>query len=291
MIRLSLQTTLEGAEGPFTWHVAGDIPSGQLLSVHGPSGAGKTTLLRTLAGLLKPEQGRIQVGETVWYDQRKGIWLPPQKRKIGYLFQDLALFPHLSVIENVRFAMEKSQPKAFAEELLEAVGLTAMAQRKPQTLSGGQQQRVALARALARKPDLLLLDEPLSALDDPLRHRLRELILELHRRYQLTTVLVSHDLADVYTLAQQVWMLENGEVVRRGSPHEVFTNRRLSGKYRFTGTVLALEKADVVYLLSVLVGQDLVKLVASEQEAQELAVGDRIIVASKAFNPVIMKVE
>ncbi|HAP61049.1 MAG TPA: molybdenum ABC transporter ATP-binding protein, partial [Cytophagales bacterium] len=162
MIRLSLQTTLEGAEGPFTWHVAGDIPSGQLLSVHGPSGAGKTTLLRTLAGLLKPEQGRIQVGETVWYDQRKGIWLPPQKRKIGYLFQDLALFPHLSVIENVRFAMEKSQPKAFAEELLEAVGLTAMAQRKPQTLSGGQQQRVALARALARKPDLLLLDEPLS---------------------------------------------------------------------------------------------------------------------------------
>ena len=291
MIKLDLQKQLQGAQGSFHLQLHGDLEMGQFVALYGASGAGKTTLLRMLAGLLKPDQGFLEVNGQVWIDTQQGICLPPQKRKVGLVFQDLALFPHLTVKENLQFAQGKKKDPQQVQALLEAVELTQLQGRKPDTLSGGQQQRVALARALASQPDILLLDEPLSALDTAMRAKLQQYLLALHRQFGVTTMLVSHDLPEVYTLAEQVWVMEGGAVVRKGSPQEVFLSRKLSGKFQFVGQLLHKELADVVCLLSVLVGQEVVRLVVTQSEGDALQPGDKLLVASKAFNPVIMKLD
>lgn len=192
----------------------------------GPSGVGKTTLLRLLAGLVKPQSGRIALGEDVWLDTEKSIFQSPQQRKIGMVFQDYALFPHLTVRQNLTFALKKGEDPTRVEELLREVELTQLADQKPHQLSGGQKQRVALARALVQSPRLLLLDEPLSALDRSMRYRLQGYLLNLHQRYQLTVVLVTHDLAEIFRLADRVVELDEGKTGRQGTPAEVFTLAR-----------------------------------------------------------------
>ena len=158
-----------------------------------------------LSGLLRPDSGIIKVGETIWFDGDKNIDLKPQQRKVGYVFQDYALFPNMSVRQNLEYALRKGQDKAIIGELLQFAELNELEQRKPETLSGGQKQRVALARALVQRPEILILDEPLSALDLKMRIKLQEYLLQVHKRYKLTTILVSHDIGEIVKLSDNVF--------------------------------------------------------------------------------------
>ena len=155
MIFLDLHKKLQGSDGELLLHIAVEIPSGSFVTLFGPSGAGKTSTLRMLAGLMEPDSGKIVVGSETWYDSAKKINLSTQKRNIGYVFQDYALFPHLTVRENLEFALKNRKESNIIDELIELTELGDLQQRKPGTLSGGQQQRVALARSLVQKPKLL----------------------------------------------------------------------------------------------------------------------------------------
>jgi molybdate transport system ATP-binding protein len=188
----------------------------ETLALVGPSGAGKTTLLRAVAGLLEPERGRIEVGGTVWLDTAAGVSVPPERRSVALVFQEYALFPHMSVAANVAYGGRDR-----AAQLLERFGLTALAGERPGELSGGERQRVALARALARDPRVLLLDEPLAALDAHTRAGVRAELRDHLRELGLPTLLVTHDYADAAALADRIGVLVAGRIVQIGTPSEL----------------------------------------------------------------------
>ena len=195
-----------------------------VVGLFGPSGAGKTLTLQCLAGLVTPDAGTIVVDGRVFFDAAAGVNLPPQRRRIGYVFQGYALFPHLTVAENVAFGLRdrpRAERRRRAGEVLERLGLGEVADRHPRELSGGQQQRVALGRALAPDPELLLLDEPLSALDAPLRRQLREELGRLIREWGKTVVLVTHDLAEAYQLGERLVVYDAGRVVQAAPKAEL----------------------------------------------------------------------
>jgi len=190
----------------------------------GPSGAGKSLTLQCVAGLVRPDAGRIAIGERVLFDSRAGVSLPPQRRRVGYVPQDYGLFPHMSVAKNVAFGLEgwpQRQTRQAVEDMLALMDLNGLAGRRPDELSGGQQQRVALARALVRQPEVLLLDEPFGALDAPTRAQLRQQVRELQRRFALPTLLITHDLSEASLIADQIAIFERGRVRQIGSPHQV----------------------------------------------------------------------
>lgn len=221
MLEINIEKSMLTSEGKANLKINTEISSNELLCLFGHSGAGKTTLLRILAGLLKPEKGRIVLGDEVWFDSDKKINLTPQQRNVGFMFQDYALFPNMSVRKNIEFA-QKVKNKEDVDNLLSHFGLEALHKQYPAKLSGGQRQRVALARALAAKPNLLLLDEPLSALDYEMRLNLQDEILKAHELLNSVTLLVSHDKDEVHKLATSVILLRNGAVTAQGKPADVF---------------------------------------------------------------------
>jgi molybdate transport system ATP-binding protein len=196
----------------------------------GPSGAGKTSVLRALAGLVKPDTGTIALDGTVWFDAARGIDLPPEQRSVGLVFQDYALFPHMTVAENVAYG-----GRGRATELLEAFGIAHLANERPGKISGGERQRVALARALARDPDVLLLDEPLAALDAHTRGRVRGELSELLQTLALPTLVVTHDFQDAAALAQHVGVIVDGMLVQSGTPGELVADPATPFVADFTG--------------------------------------------------------
>lgn len=288
MLELDLQKQLHSASGQLDLDIQLSVAQHAFVTLFGPSGAGKTTILRMLAGLTQADQGRLVVDGVTWFDASQKIHLAPQQRSIGFVFQDYALFPNMSVRDNIRYGASAGQNNWIAQ-LLELSDLSALQHRLPATLSGGQKQRVALARALARKPKLLLLDEPLSALDGQLRAQLQDELWRLHQECGLTTVLVSHDIGEVFKLSQQVHQLEQGKIVRSGTPAEVFLQQRVAGKLNLRAQVLAIRKEEVIYVLSLLIGQDMIEIIASEQDVTGLKVGDLISISTKAFSPLIFR--
>lgn len=281
---------MRGRKTPFQCAVEREIQPCEFLFLYGPSGAGKTTLLRLLAGLDKPDRGRICVGDQIWFDDRRRIFVPPQQREVGMVFQDFALFPHLSVYKNLQFALNKGGPSGLVDELLDLMDLTALVNQKPDQLSGGQKQRVALARALVRQPKLLLLDEPLSALDDAMRVRLQTYLKQLHQQYGLTTVMVSHSLPEVLHLGSQVWKMDQGRITAGGSPLEIFVPHPMSGKVQLTGQVLSCEKADLMVALVVIVGEHMLRLEISETEAEGVEVGETVLVTIHDHAPMVTRI-
>jgi len=291
IIYIDVQKELVSAYGRMQLNIQTSISVGELVVMFGESGAGKTTLLRMIAGLISPDKGIIKVGNSVWYSSNDRINMPPQQRNIGFVFQDYALFPNMTVFNNVAYG-QKGKDKIFIDELLQIFGLTEFANRKPEKLSGGQKQRVALARALARKPQFLLLDEPLSALDAGIRTALQNEILKAHSIYKATIMLVSHDLAEVFRLAQKVMLIDNGQVKGFGRPDDVFINNQISGKVQIAGTIVKIQKQDTFYLLTVVTGMNqIIKVTAYENDIADLTEGDKVMVFSKAFNPLVMKVK
>ena len=190
----------------------------ETVALVGPSGAGKTTVLRVIAGLLRPERGQVTVGEEPWLDTVTGVDLPPEQRSVGYLFQEYALFPHLDVTANVRFG---ARDKREVGPLLERFGIANLGGARVKNLSGGERQRVALARALARRPQVLLLDEPLSALDAHTRANVRGELRELLADVGLPTILVTHDFEDAATLADRVAVVSEGRILQLDTPADL----------------------------------------------------------------------
>ena len=196
----------------------------------------------------------------------------------------------MNVRENLLFALNKGNDTKTVDHLIEIIELGELQNRKPETLSGGQKQRVALARALVQKPAILMLDEPLSALDSEIRFKLQQYILTVHKEYKLTTLLISHDISEILRMSDKVLELDNGKIIQQGTPNEVFKYTALNAKFQFTGTIVDIVKQDFIFILTVRIGKDLVKVVADESEGEQLLIGDKILVSSKAFNPVINKI-
>ena len=288
MISLNIRKTLRSGHGDFRLELGLEIAPGELLCLYGRSGAGKTTLLRCLAGLEQPDDGYILCSGEPWFDRQGSLAI--QRRRVGFVFQDYALFPNMTVRGNLEFALRPGARHGRVDDMMALMGLETLQHRKPDALSGGQRQRVGLARALVSEPRLLLLDEPLSALDPQTRSRLQDEILAMHRRYSLTTVMVSHDVSEIFKLASKVAVIEEGALTAIGTPSEIFAAGQGAGKFSFVGEVLAIEPADVVFAVSVLVGNQVVRVIATAAEAAELTVGCQVKLLSKAFNPMLLRV-
>jgi len=219
-----------------------EVPEGQLFTLLGPSGCGKTTTLRMIAGLERPDAGEISIAGEYVYDAKQGIAVPANRRPIGMVFQSYAVWPHMTVFENVSFPLTvgKSKPaKPVVQEktqrALELVGLTEYATRSATALSGGQQQRVALARALVREPKILLLDEPLSNLDAQLRERMREEIREVQQKLGITAVYVTHDQNEALAISDCIMLMESGQIVEVGAPQQIYRTPRSAFTATFVG--------------------------------------------------------
>ncbi len=224
-MELQVQKRLNSPGGEMVLDVQLALKEGQIIGLYGKSGAGKTSLLRIIAGLFDPDQAKITFAQQIWEDTYRKIRLRPQERKVGLVFQDYALFPNMTVRQNLEFALQKGQDDQIVDELIELSELGQLQDQYPTTLSGGQQQRVALARSLVQRPQLLLLDEPLSAVDQEMRQKLRGHLRQLHDRFALTTILISHEQEEITQLADEVIVLEGGKVIKTGSPQEVFGER------------------------------------------------------------------
>ena len=224
--------------------------SGHTVTVlFGPSGCGKTTVLRCLAGLERPEEGAIRFGDQTWFDAASGAWLTPQQRDIGFVFQDYALFPHLSVADNIAYglsALSASEREARVQEIADRFELAKNLRQPPRQLSGGQQQRVALARALAQRPHLMLLDEPFSALDTGLRASTRKSVARVLGAAGVTTILVTHDQEEALSFADQVAVMRNGRLPQVGEPRDVYLrpHDRMIAEFLGEAIVMTAEIAD-----------------------------------------------
>ena len=215
------------------------VPSGAFAAVLGPSGCGKTTFLRAIAGIIRPASGTIRFGKQLV--SVSSLVLPPNKRHIGYVPQEGGLFPHLSVAENIGFGVSKAEKNEVIDEMLNLIGMKNLAKRKPYQLSGGQQTRGALARALAIKPQIMLLDEPFSALDADLRNDLREEVCRLLKDRKTTAVMVTHDREEALVSADIVALMRRGHIVQYGSPRSVYSNPISPDIAVSTGDVLLLK--------------------------------------------------
>jgi len=221
----SLRVEITKRLGSFTLRPSFSVGRGELTVLFGHSGSGKSLTLRAIAGLLRPDAGTIQIANACVYDGAARIDVPPQQRGIGMVVQSYALFPHMSVRENIAFGiqeMPRAARGARVQELIALLDIAALAERRPSAISGGQAQRVALARALARRPKLLLLDEPFSALDSAIRVTLRRELSRLKRELDLTIVFVTHDLREAYNLADRIAVFDDGQVLQDGTRDEVF---------------------------------------------------------------------
>ncbi len=208
-------------------NVSLEIKDKEFIVILGPSGSGKTTLLRIIAGLEKPTKGRVVIGDKVVVDADNKIFIPPQKRNIGMVFQNWALYPHMKVFDNIAFPLQiKNVPRQEivkkVKEVAEVLGIDHLLDRYPRQLSGGQQQRVSLARALVKEPEVLLLDEPFSNLDARVRITARTFVKRLQRKLGITTILVTHDQADAFAVGDRIAVLHNGKILQIGSPRELY---------------------------------------------------------------------
>ena len=276
MIRFSLQKKLKASDGEMQLDINCRIESGKLITLYGPSGAGKTSVLRMLAGLFPPDTGLIEVNGNIWLDSQKKIYKKAQQRNIGFVFQDYALFPNMTVKENLQYALLKKQDNSVVAKLIDMIELGDLQNRKPTQLSGGQQQRVALARALVRQPEILMLDEPLSALGYKMRSKLQDYILKVHRQYNLTTILVSHDLGEIFKMSDQVFVLEKGKITQQGSALEIFTHQEKNASASFVGEIINIEKRKLFYIVYILLENSIVETKLKESEISHFTIGDKV---------------
>lgn len=281
MIQIKVQKELHGSIGKMLLNIDLSLKSGEFVALSGVSGSGKTTILRILAGL-EDANGKIVVDDEIWLDEK--VSKPIQKRDIGFVFQDYALFSNLSVIDNL-FYVKKD--KELANYLLSMTDMYELKNRYPSTLSGGQKQRVSLCRALMKRPKILLMDEPLSALDSSMRVKLQNEILTLHKEFKTTTIMVSHDPSEMYKLASRVLVMKNGLIVDDGLPKDILLKTQGSQKLSFEGELLNILKVDIINVAIVAIGQQIVEVVLSNDEAKNLKIGQKVNVSTKAFTPIL----
>ncbi len=289
MIEINVQKKLLGQSGEFVFECDISNDESGIISIFGPSGSGKSTLLKMIAGLETPDEGLIKIGGQSWFDKDSGVNIKPQKRKVGFVFQEYTLFPNMSVLENIIFAQtEKNQKKA--KDLLELTELTELSSAYPSTLSGGQKQRVAIARAIAREPEILLLDEPFSALDTTVKRKMHDEVLRLKSSLKMPILFVSHDKEEVFRLSDKVATVNGGKISSLRTPGEALFDSKLSSKFAFYGTILQIKKIDIAYMAYISVGGQIVQVLLTSSDVANLKVGDEVQVGAKAFNPIIQKI-
>jgi molybdate transport system ATP-binding protein len=237
LLAVNIRKSFFHASHGFTLDLACEIAAG-ITIIFGPSGAGKTTLLDCIAGLVDPDHGKVSVGGKVWFDGVLGTNVAVQRRNVGYVFQDLALFPHLSVEKNLEYglrALAKAEKEGRVTAILESFRISHLRTRKPGQISGGEGQRVALARALITDPCVLLLDEPLAGLDAPTKSAIIDDLRAWNRAHQIPILYVTHSREEVFALGERVLVLENGRLLAQGTPHEVMTAPRQETVAQLTG--------------------------------------------------------
>jgi len=289
MIAMRVTKLLQFSTGQHHLEIDMTIERGKFVSVYGNSGAGKTTLLRMLAGLTKPDSGTISADNNLWFDTIKNINVKPQQRNIGFVFQDFALFPNMTVKQNLLYALPDRKDKVMADQLLEITGLNRLANRPTYQLSGGQQQRVALARALVRKPELLLLDEPLSSLDHETRLRLQDEIMGMHKHFNLTTILISHDKEEILKLSDHVVKMDQGKIVKQGTRDEVFSPKTNSCNILVRGIVSNISHREVHTIVEIISGDQTNSVQVLRTQTEHLKAGDQIIVKADSAHVTIRK--
>ncbi len=243
MLHVDVATDL----GACALDVSLDVAAGSCLALAGPSGAGKSSILRIVAGVVRPDHGRVVCGGRTWLDRSKGVELTPEARGCAYVFQDYALFGHLTAWQNVAYPLRRlrrAERRRRAEELLDRFGLLAQADARPRTLSGGERQRVALARALARDPAVLLLDEPLSALDSRSRATAGRELTQTLGAIAVPTILVTHDFTEAALFGDEVGVLDSGRLVQRGTPGDLAARPASAFVADFTGAVVLCGTAE-----------------------------------------------
>jgi molybdate transport system ATP-binding protein len=287
-----LSIDLKKTWNDFELDVSFDIPRGKITALFGPSGAGKSSVLRLISGLEIAEQGFISNGNETWFDREKGIHLNPQQRSVGFVFQDYALFPHMTVQKNVAYGIKEKWRREEIKDLIAIAGLSGYERYYPAQLSGGQKQRVALIRAIARKPDILLLDEPFSALDWQTRIQLQEDVKDIIKQFNVTTLYVTHDVTEVYKLANNVIVLESGKEVKRGTPEEVFLGKRLSTRVQVTGKVVGIEHDSIMASVTIIHADQFFKTLIDTEDLKSLnlRVGDDVIVGVKSSDVILFKI-
>lgn len=294
MIRAQLSKQLRDAEGKMHLQVDLAIEKGERVALFGPSGAGKTSTLRMLAGLMEPDAGFIEVQGVCWYDSKTKVRLKPGKRNIGFVFQDFALFPNMTVLENLRFAQGGTKNGPSISELLEVMELGALQHRLPGVLSGGQQQRVAVARALVTGPEILMLDEPLSALDNDARSRLQDYLRQVQGQFGTTLLFISHEIGELFQLAQRVLVMERGLIIKEGTPEQVFLGAMphdTQDEFTVTGVLLKKEfNMESNCTISIASQSRLQTFVVRKEWVAEIEVGDQIQFSAVLSDPKITKI-
>ncbi|PCJ94458.1 MAG: molybdenum ABC transporter ATP-binding protein [Flavobacteriaceae bacterium] len=288
MIQLNINKKLNTPNGTMCLSIDMTIEKGKIITFYGESGAGKTSLFRMIAGLLSPDEGNIVVSEEIWLNTKKKINLKPQDRNVGFAFQDYALFPNMTVRENLEYALKKNQDQKYIDDLVIAMELGELQHKKTGILSGGQKQRVSLARALVQKPDVLLLDEPLSALDNEMRLKLQDYILKIQKKHNLTILLISHDIDEILKLSDKIAILKNGTISQIGSPSEVF-EQQSNENVQLAGEIIGILQKSDTYIATIRIGTNTLKTAIPISEIKNYAIGDNIIISSKLIAPTIQK--
>jgi molybdate transport system ATP-binding protein len=282
MIEINISKKLLGSNGDMNLEVKLNIDQKEFITLTGSSGAGKTTLLRILAGL-EEAKGTIKVGDEIWLDSNYS--LPPQKRKIGFVFQEYALFNNMSVEQNLTYIKKDIK---LARELLEITGLVSLKDRLPSSLSGGQKQRVALCRAMMNHPKILLMDEPLSALDQPTRVKLQDKILAIHREFGTITIMVSHDISEIYRLSSRVITLDQGKIIDDTDIKDIVSTTDSNSKFIFEGSILDIDIKDSTYIVKVVVAKQVVTIFVDKNRAKSLIVGQKVTLTTDTFRPYLL---
>jgi len=279
MIDIKIKKIMFTVDGEIDLDIDLKIKKKSLTALFGKSGTGKTTFLRLLAGLDLPDEGHIIIDGEKWFDSNEKLNLPSRIRKTGFLFQDFALFPNMTVRQNIEYGVDDvKKEEKYIDRIIQFTHLSNLANRKPNQLSGGQKQRVALARAVAHKPKILLLDEPMSSLDYEIKEVLLEEIRNIHDEFHITTILVSHDISEVFRLADTVFLLNDGKIQKKGTPSEVFLkNTKKTNSVIVNGKVLSIIKNGTSYKTELLLSGEIIVKKISAKEAAFYKPGKNII--------------
>ncbi len=291
MMVLDVRKRLEAPDGFLNLDIQCAFELRKMATIFGKSGAGKTSILRMIAGLMRPDEGQITCDDKIWFDHQAAVNERPQRRNIGFVFQDDGLFPNMTVDRNINYAMNGKVDRDLLKELIDTFELGSLQSKRATTLSRGQKQRVMLAQALAKKPALLLLDEPFSALDEGMRTKMQDYIRHVQATSNLTTILVSHDVKEVIRLSDKVYMLEDGIISRYGHPAELFFGQQGAPALDWIGEIVQMTRQDQMIELLVLVTTGLIKVQTSSLENVTLGVGDKIRLSQAEFNPTIEKLQ
>ena len=282
MIRIELIKRLNGQVKPFELDIELCIESGSTVALFGESGAGKTSILRMVAGLLQPDDGIIESKRDTWYSKSKKVNWKTQKRALGFVFQEYALFPNMTVEENLKFAQTDKGNQQEVKEMLELIEMKDLQNAYPNMLSGGQKQRVAFARALLTKSNILLLDEPFSSLDDSIKGKLIKHLAKTSKENNTTVLFTSHDLAEIFALADKVCHLKDGKIVQIAAPSEVFlTETRVQNSIQQVGIVVSIKEDAKA---TVLMNGALIEIESKQGDSGALEIGQKILLFASGID-------